>query len=507
MARPPGSSVAAMAVDRSPRPCAIVIFGATGDLAHRKLFPALASLASRGRLPARCAVIGVARTVMSDDDFAAEVRRTLEKNAPDRATALDDRGVHFRYVVGSYDRDATFETLAKTLGECDEQFGTGHNRLYYLATVPGAFATIAEKLGAAGLHEQTDGTFVRIVVEKPFGDSEESAEQLDWRLHRWFHERQIFRIDHYLAKETVQNVLALRLANTIFEPIWNRRYVANVQVTVAEEAGVGHRSTFYEHAGATRDVLQNHVLQVLAVTTMETPASFEAEAVRDEKVKLLRSIRPFASGEAAGHVVRGQYTAGVVDGEPVGGYLDEVGVAAESRVETFVALRLDVDNWRWAGVPFFVRTGKRLARRVTEVVIRFRPVPFLPLPSSAVESLEPNSLVLRLQPDEGVSLSFAAKAPGSPFRVRTVELDFDYRERFGGEPPEAYERVLADAIIGDATLFIRTDEVQAAWRVIDPVLGAFASDSVPLYPYASGTWGPEAADALVRASGDRWCTA
>jgi glucose-6-phosphate 1-dehydrogenase len=464
---------------------ALVVFGATGDLASRKLYPALARLAERNQLPREFAVIGVARTMMSDDDFAA------------RVPELASRGVAFSYVAGSFDDPDTFTRLAEVLGACDVRHGTLGNRLFYLATVPSAFARVAAGLGAAGLAEEPAGTFRRLVIEKPFGRDLASAEDLDAHLHEFFHEHQIFRIDHYLAKETVQNILALRFANAIFEPLWNRRYVDHVELTVAESLGVQHRGTFYEQAGALRDIVQNHLLQVLALTAMEPPANFTANAVRDEKVKLLRSIRPLQPWDLPRLVVRGQYVAATVDGEPLAGYRDEEGVARNSTTETFLALRLEIDNWRWAGVPFCVRTGKRLPRRVTEVAIRYKQVPFLPLPKSAVDSIEPNTTVLRIQPDEGIEVSFGAKVPGSPFRVRTVDLDFSYLEAFAEEPPDAYERVLFDALAGDATLFIRNDEVVQSWRVVQPVLEAFQHESLPLYFYPAGTWGPPEADALL----------
>jgi glucose-6-phosphate 1-dehydrogenase len=464
---------------------ALVVFGATGDLAARKLYPALNRLAERNQLPREFAVVGVARTEMTDRDFAA------------RVPELAARGVAFSYVAGSFEDPDTFRRLAEVLGECDVRHGTLGNRLYYLATVPSAFARVAAGLGHAGLAEEPAGTFRRLVIEKPFGRDLASAEELDAHLHDFFHEHQIFRIDHYLAKETVQNILALRFANAIFEPLWNRRYVDHVELTVAESLGVQHRGTFYEQAGALRDIVQNHLLQVLALTAMEPPANFTANAVRDEKVKLLRSIRPLQPWDLPRLVVRGQYVAATVDGEAVVGYRDEEGVAAGSTTETFLAVRLEIDNWRWAGVPFVVRTGKRLPKRVTEVAIRYQRVPFLPLPKSAVDSIEPNTTVLRIQPDEGIEVSFGAKVPGSPFQVRNVDLEFSYLEAFAEEPPDAYERVLFDALAGDATLFIRNDEVVQSWRVVQPLLEAFQHEALPLYFYPAGTWGPPEADALL----------
>ena len=465
--------------------CALVVLGATGDLAQRKLYPALAALASRGQLPRRLVVVGVARTAMSDDEFAA------------RMPGLAERGVTFRYVAGSFDDPGTFGALAAVLETCDGALGTAGNRLYYLSTVPALFGKVAAGLGAAGLAVEPSGTFRRVVIEKPFGHDRSSAEALDASLHAVFHEHQIFRIDHYLAKETVQNILAMRFANAIFEPLWNRRYVDHVEITVAESLGVEHRGAFFEQAGALRDIVQNHLLQVLALTAMEAPVSFEADAIRDEKVKLLRSVRPLEPLGAAGPVVRGQYVNGVIDGRDVCAYRDEEGVAPESMTETFVALRLEIDNWRWAGVPFFIRTGKRLQRRVTEVAVRYKQVPFLPLPASAVGSIEPNATVLRIQPDEGIEVAFGAKVPGSPFRVRTVKLDFSYVDSFAEQSPEPYERVLLDALLGDSTLFIRSDEVEHSWRIVTPLLEAFADNALPLATYPAGSWGPAEADTLM----------
>ncbi|HEY7135006.1 MAG TPA: glucose-6-phosphate dehydrogenase [Acidimicrobiia bacterium] len=497
MADPDGGSVAVSA--------ALVVFGATGDLAHRKLYPALASLAGRHQLPRKLAIVGVARTEMNDDDFRDEVFKAVVAAGKDPAEqqAFENRDIIFRYVSGSFDDDDTYARLADVLNECDERHAISANRLYYLATVPQMFVRVAQGLGKVGLAAEREGAFSRIIIEKPFGHDLDSARELNAQIHEVFDEHQIYRIDHYLAKETVQNILALRFANAIFEPLWNRRYVDHVQITVAEQLGVEHRGTFYEHAGALRDIVQNHVLQVLALTAMEPPASFEADPIRDEKVKALRSIRPFVPDHMEERVVRGQYTAGIVDGVEVPAYRDEEGVSPSSKTETYLALELDIDNWRWAGVPFYIRTGKRLPKRMTEVVLRYKQVPFLPLPSTAVDSVEPNEMVMRIQPDEGIELSFAAKVPGSPFRVRTQQLSFSYSRSFAERAPEAYERVLFDALLGDPTLFIREDEVEQAWRIVQPLIDAFREGRVPLSFYPAGTWGPPEADHLL-AGDDTW---
>ncbi|MGZ8752386.1 MAG: glucose-6-phosphate dehydrogenase, partial [Acidimicrobiia bacterium] len=484
---------------------ALVVFGATGDLAGRKLYPALAALADARQLPRRFAIVGVARTEMDDAELADRLRKAIidAGTSPEEIAAFDELEICIRYVAGSADDPETYETLSNVLDECDTRQATSGNRLYYLSTIPQLFPVIVEHLGAAGLAEEPPGTFRRLVIEKPFGHDLESAIELNDRLHTAFAEHQIFRIDHYLAKETVQNILAMRFANAIFEPLWNRRYVDYVEITVAEALGVEHRGTFYEQSGALRDIVQNHVLQVLALIAMEAPASFAADAVRDEKVKVLRSIRPLAPDRLAEVVVRGQYAAGEIGGEPVRGYREEEGVARDSATETYLALRIEVDNWRWAGVPFLIRTGKRLPRRVTEVALHYKRVPFLPLPSSAVDSIEPNTTVLRIQPREGIEVSFAAKVPGSPFRVRTVPLEFSY-DRFAERAPEAYERVLFDALQGDPTLFIREDEVDQAWRVVQPLIDAFRAGTVPLHRYPAGTWGPLEAEMLFTEPDDHW---
>ncbi|HEX6596288.1 MAG TPA: glucose-6-phosphate dehydrogenase, partial [Acidimicrobiales bacterium] len=444
--------------DRVAPPAVLVVFGASGDLTSRKLMPAIEHLSLRRLLPAAFAVVGVARTEMDDDDFRERMRTTVEKigGGGDEARHVWDAFAGaFRYVAGDYGDQDTYDRLRAVLDELDRERGTGGNRLYYLATPPTTFPVIAEHLGIAGLNKpERDEAFVRIVIEKPFGHDQQSAADLDTVVHRSFDESQVYRIDHYLGKETVQNVLALRFANAIFEPIWNRRYVDHVQVTVAEALGVGHRGSFYEQAGALRDIVQNHVMQVLALTMMEPPATFDPNAVRDEKVKALRAVNPFTPADVMTNVVRGQYRRGWAQGEEVAGYRDEEGVHPHSLRETYVAMKVEVDNWRWAGVPFYVRTGKRLPKRVTEVAMTFKDVPHLPFASEQAEGLEPDALVLRIQPDEGITLRFGAKVPGQAFEVRTVAMDFSYGAAFLEESAEAYERLLLDALVGDPTLFI-----------------------------------------------------
>jgi glucose-6-phosphate 1-dehydrogenase len=483
-------------------PVAMVIFGASGDLTHRKILPALARLADRGVLDDGFTVIGVARTVWTDEEFQAQVAESTPEGGP-KWKALTDR---FKYIAGEYDHPDTFARLKEHLDEADRVDGTDGNRLYYLATIPSVFGLVA---GALAEHACTrpaeGGSFVRVVVEKPFGRDLASAEALNEQMHGAFDESQIYRIDHYMGKETVQNVLALRFANAIFEPIWNRRYVEQVQVTVAESLGVEHRGGFYETAGALRDIVQNHVMQVLALTLMESPTSTDADRIRDEKVKLLQAVDIPTPDEAVDKSVRAQYTAGTIDGKPVVGYRQEEDVAPDSQTETYLALRLRVENWRWAGVPIYVRTGKRLPARVTEVALTFRQVPFLLFDHRTSRDLRPNTLILRIQPDEGISLEFGAKVPGEKFHIRSVAMDFSYADAFAGtEAADGYERLIHDAMVGDATLFIRADEVRQAWMIVDPYLQAWADPGGALHTYPAGTWGPHMADLLVERSGDEW---
>lgn len=486
-----------------PEAAAIVVFGASGDLANRKLYPALAALAARKQLPSRCAIIGVARTLDADGDMSVEVRAAIKEAHPELEHVLDR--VTFRYLQGTFDDPQLWHTLSVTFNELDVGLNLGGNALYYLAIAPQFIDAVSQGLASVGMETSAAGGFRRLIIEKPFGHDTESARALNASLLKVWDESQLYRIDHYLAKETVRNILALRFTNTIFEPIWNRRYVDRVELTIAESLGVEHRGSFYETAGAIRDIVQNHLLQVLAFITMEPPSRFTPEAIRDEKFKLLSAIHSFSDGDLASRVVRGQYVAGTEDGAPVVGYREEEGVDHNSMTETFVAARFEIDNWRWAGVPFYVRTGKRLPRRTSEVALTFKPVPFLPLPPEATDSLEPNVMRIRIQPDEGINLTMSAKVPGAGFTTREVNLGFLYSDGFPEVASEAYEHVLHEALKGDSTLFLRADEVERAWQIIQPLLDAFAANSIPLANYPAGTWGPVEANELLE-SGDSWRT-
>ncbi len=487
-------------LERLPvHPTALVIFGATGDLAHRKLLPALYNLAHEGSLPERFELVGVSRSDHPDENFQQMARESIERfsrRTPDSAV-LDGLVAGMRYVPGAFDDDNVYSQLHQVLGEFDERAGTPMNRVFYLSTAPQFFPVISQKLGDAGL-DHTDKAEVRVVIEKPFGYDLASARKLNEEVLGIFDESQVFRIDHYLGKETVQNLMALRFANALFEPVWNRNFIDHIEITAAEDIGIGGRAGYYEGAGALRDLVQNHMLQLLALLTMEPPASFEANRLRDEKLKVLEAIVPPTIDQVKEMALRAQYGPGVVAGEKVPGYREEEGVADDSRTETYAALRLHVSNWRWAGVPFYLRTGKRLARKVTEIAVTLKPVPHLAFQSQGSVGVQANQIILTVQPDEGVSVSLGAKIPGPRMRIRPVNMEFRYGTSFLSESPEAYERLILDAMRGDATLFTRNDEIEALWGIIDPILTAWREDTEsPIAEYPAGSQGPEEATALL----------
>ncbi|MGE5176950.1 MAG: glucose-6-phosphate dehydrogenase [Hyphomicrobiales bacterium] len=491
---------------RAAEPCTVVVFGATGDLTHRKLLPALLALSREKLLHPKTAVVGFARRPLGDDGFRDLLREAAaERGQPDHETRRFAASLYYRQ--GRFEAREDFEALRGFLESLEKERDTRGHRVYYLATPPDAYPEILRNLGAAGLVHPVDtgAPWARLIVEKPFGHDLASARALNDQIHASFAERQVYRIDHYLGKETVQNILVLRLGNGIFEPLWNNRYVDHVQITVAEAVGVEGRANYYEHAGVLRDMLQNHMLQLLTLTAMEPPSRFEADAVRDEKVKVLRAMPPLAATEVPERTVRGQYDAGAVGGAPVPAYREEPNVAPGSETDTFLAARLEVDNWRWAGVPFYLRSGKRLPKRATEIAIAFRHPPYALFRSAGCEPIEANVLRLRIQPDEGISLSFGSKSPGQALHIDPVRMDFNYLTSFGADPPEAYERLLLDCILGDSTLFARKDEVELAWQHVDVIAGAWASgEGPPLARYAAGSWGPSEADALIERDGRRW---
>jgi glucose-6-phosphate 1-dehydrogenase len=487
--------------ERVPDPSCLVIFGASGDLTQRKLIPALYSLAHEGLLAAGQCIIGFARSEISDEAFRESMRKACDQHA--RTRPVDDavwesfaRGLF--YVSGDFgDRDA-YSRLRERMEEFDRTRGTGGRRLYYLAIPPQLFGPVSDRLGEQGMvnDPENEGPYTRVIIEKPFGHNLATARELNRIAVTTFRERQVFRIDHYLGKETVQNLLVLRFANGIFEPFWNRQYVDHVQLTVAESLGVEKRGGYFDSAGITRDIIQNHLLQLLALVAMEPPVAFEANAVRDEKVKVLNALRPIDSW------VRGQYVEGSVLGGHAAAYRDEEKVDPKSRTETYAALEVFLDNWRWAGVPFYVRAGKRMPKRVTDISIHFRQAPH-PLFGRLGLKMNPNVLTIRIQPDEGISMKFDSKLPGPAIRTAPVTMEFRYATSFGAEPPEAYERLLLETMLGDATLFARRDEIETAWRWLDPLLERWAAEGEP-DPYPAGTWGPPSADALIEKDGRRW---
>jgi glucose-6-phosphate 1-dehydrogenase len=489
----------ALGLEHAPvPPTTMVIFGATGDLAHRKLLPAIYNLAHEGTLPERFNLVGFAVEDHDDDSFRTMIADAVgrySRRAP-KPEVLDALLARTTYLRGSFDDAADFERLkAIVTGLCDEADEPLDN-LYYLATAPRFFAPVVAQIGAAGL-DACAGAEVRVVIEKPFGRDLASAEQLNRQVLAVLDEQQVYRIDHYLGKETVQNILAFRFANSMFEPIWNANYIDYVQITAAEDVGIGTRAGYYDNAGALRDLVQNHMLQLLALLCMEPPNELTANKVRDEKAKVMRAVRVPKFSEVAQMAVRGQYTAGTIGSDNVPGYQEEEGIRDDSRTETYAALRLEISNWRWAGVPFYLRTGKRLARKVTEIAVSLKPVPHLAFQIHGAPP-PPNELVFTIQPNEGVSISLGAKIPGAKTRIRPVNMQFQYGTSFTSQSPEAYERLVLDAMRGEATLFTRVDEVEALWGIVDPVLAYWAADPARPEPYVSGTSGPAAADALLR---------
>jgi glucose-6-phosphate 1-dehydrogenase len=495
-------------LERVPDPCAFVLFGATGDLAHRKVIPAIYQLWRTNLLPMEFSLVAVARRPYSNEAFAAEVRTSLEKYSrvqPIDEGAWAELAKRISYQQLDFSDDAGFDRLSAALDQLDVECGTAGNRLFYLATQPSQVTEIVRQMGRVGLdHEMRSGAWRRVVIEKPFGRDYDSARHLNHEVSKVLRESQVYRIDHYLGKETVRNLLVFRFGNGIFEPVWNRSFVDHVQITVAESIGVEGRGAFYEETGASRDILQNHLLQLMTLVAMEPPSSFQADALRDQKLQVLRAVAPPGPEQVHRDIVRGQYGPGWVQGEPVPGYREEPEVDPASETETYVAGRFTIDDWRWSGVPFYLRAGKRLPKRATEIAVQFKEVPLRLFRESSGDPA-PNVLAMRIQPDEGIMLRFAAKVPGLGLDVRTVNMDFDYDTSFVVDSPDAYETLILDALLGDASLFTRADEVEAAWSVVTPILNAWADMAPPHFPnYASGSWGPEAADELLGRDGRRW---
>jgi glucose-6-phosphate 1-dehydrogenase len=488
-------------------PCVMVIFGASGDLTRRKLIPALYNLAQYQLLSREFAVLGVARRPMSTEDFRKSVSDDIKKFA----TGSVDPDIwewfvrRMHYLSGDANDSDLYTRLKEALQKIDTDHSTHGNYFYYLATAPDFFGPVVDQLAAAGLMEENSQHWRRVIIEKPFGHDLDSAKALNKQLLRVADEKQIYRIDHYLGKETVQNILAFRFANGIFEPIWNRRYIDHVQISVAETVGVEQRGGYYDQAGALRDMVPNHIMQLISLTAMEPPVSFRANAVRDEQAKILHAIQPLSSEDVLSKTVRGQYGEGVMNGQRVPAYRSEAGVPPDSRTETFVAMKLMIDNWRWADVPFYLRTGKHLPVRNTHIVIQFRRAPFVLFRDTPVEHLMPNQLVLHIQPEEGISLRFAAKAPGPIMRLGDVEMNFEYADHFGPQSSTGYERLLHDCMIGDATLFQRADMVEAGWCVVSPALDVWKALPPRNFPnYAAGSWGPKEAEDLLERDGRHW---
>jgi glucose-6-phosphate 1-dehydrogenase len=491
--------------ERLPDPCAMVIFGASGDLTRRKLMPALYRLAEERLVPDAFSVVGFARTEMTNEQFRDTMREAVQEFAGHVDSEVWDKFAQRLFYISAHPSNPEdFTRLNQLLGRIDRDRGTDGNRIFYLAVPPSSVTGIVEHLHESGMAKPSQG-WTRIIIEKPFGTDLDSARALNEELSRVFNEEQIYRIDHYLGKETVQNLIVFRFANGIFEPIWNRRYVAHVQITAAETVGVENRAGYYEEAGALRDMVQNHMLQLMSLVAMEPPVAWAGDSVREEKTKVLRAIRPIPLDRLDEYVVRAQYGPGIVNGAKVSGYRSEPGVSPNSRTETYVAMKLFIENWRWAGIPFYIRTGKCLARRATEVAIQFRQPPLLLFEGPSAAQIQPNLLVVRIQPDEGISLIFAAKRPGPSMYITDVDMDFKYSSAFGTQTPDAYQRLLLDCMLGDATLFARRDAVEISWALVTPILRAWEQDRVlPIPTYESGSWGPPEADRLIASECCGW---
>ncbi len=496
-------------LERTAEPCVVVIFGASGDLTKRKLVPALYRLVQERLVPAEFAIVGAARSPMSHDDFRTKMKESVQKFS--ELKQVDDevwdsfaQGLYYLPVdIGTAE---DYRQLGALLDKIDEERGTQGNRVFYLSTAPSLYAEAVKQLGEAGLAKPKGKGWVRVIIEKPFGTDLDSAQELNQQIHQHLDESQIYRIDHYLGKETVQNLLVFRFANGIYEPLWNRQYIDHIQITNAETVGVEGRGGYYEKSGVVRDMIQNHVFQVLSLVAMEPPASLNSESVRDEKIKAMTAARRFTPERVRAECVRGQYGAGSINGQPVPGYREEEGVALDSATETFSLITMYFDNWRWSGVPFYIRSGKRLAKRVTEIAIQFKDAPHKLFGKEMMEQMTPNQLVIRIQPDEGITMRVAAKVPGQVTRIRDVNMDFRYGASFGVQLAEAYERLLLDCILGDPTLYARTDMTERGWEIVMPILEEWSATKAeaPFPNYEAGTWGPQAAHDLLEREGRRW---
>ncbi len=496
-------------LEKTAEPCAVIIFGASGDLAKRKLIPALYRLVQERLFPAEFAIVGLGRTAMSDEDFRSKMKTSVEQFS--EAKRVDEevwnsfaKGLY--YMTSNIGNADDYNALGERLREIDRERGTQGNRVFYLSTAPAHYAEAVKQLATAGLTKQDNGNWARVIIEKPFGTDLDTARELNQHVLRYLDESQVYRIDHYLGKETVQNLLVFRFANGIFEPMWNRQYIDHVQITNAETVGVEGRGEYYEKSGVVRDMIQNHVFQVLSLVAMEPPANLGSEAVRDEKIKAMIAARPFTPERIKNECVRGQYGAGSIGGQPVPGYREEKGVAPDSATETFAMVTMYFDNWRWSGVPFYIRSGKRLAKRVTEIAIQFKSAPHQLFGAAAMEQMTPNQLIIRVQPDEGITMRVAAKVPGQVTRIRDVNMDFRYGASFGVQLAEAYERLILDCVLGDSTLYARKDMTERGWEIVMPVLAEWArtKSEAPFPNYEAGTWGPEATQQLLESQERRW---